>query len=474
MPDLPLGDGLATQIRFSEWSRVIDHGLAAETCREVDAAAEAWRILNGLPVPPLSFAGPDGRQLCARQYVGVIEVNDVLIEIYPKLDSALIGASDKEPLSPSVRVDTVMHNLLWMLEVADHRDLVETTTAHLEEAPVSFFDLFAYLLGKNLLPELERGVAHTYVTFEDDIKTVRGRIGLVEQVTRNWNRFDRVFCAWDEFTSNTAINRLFKCACRFLAERVNYLEAARLLIDCQALLSEVEDVSPVTALRDIGNLRFDRSVDRFRTAFDLARRLLTGIGHSLGVGSANTFVFLLDMNHVFESYVHAVLESHFKTAVQEQKYVGSLLDVHPGSISQLADYYWRDGATFWIGDAKYKHLAKGQQQALRFRDLETEENGSDDSAPLAGQVLSPADVRQLTVYAQLVQLREQAATSPNLMLLYPFVGTAEQCVSDSAIAWNGSKFWLTPVQVRAQDFIGDAIRFPLIESVAVEPAFGPL
>jgi 5-methylcytosine-specific restriction endonuclease McrBC regulatory subunit McrC len=459
---------LGTQIRFSEWSRVVDHGLAAETCREVDAAAEAWRILNGLPVAPLSFAGPDGRQLCARQYVGVIEVNDVVIEIYPKLDSALIVASNKEPLSPSVRVDTVMHNLLWMLEVANHRDLVETTTAHLEEAPLSFVDLFAYLLGKNLLPELERGVPHTYVTFEDDIKTVRGRIGLVEQVTRNWNRFDRVFCAWDEFTPNTAINRLFKCACRFLADRVNYMEAARLLIDCQALLSEVEDVSPVTALRDIENLRFDRSVDRFRTPFDLARRLLSGIGHSMGVGSANTFVFLLDMNQVFENYVHAVLESHFKTAVQEQKYVGSLLDVHPGSISQLADYYWQDGTIVWIGDAKYKHLAKAQQQALQFRDLEAEDDEPYDPVSLAGRVLSAADVRQLTVYAELVRQREQAITPPSLMLLYPFVGTAEQCVSDSVTAWNGSVFWLTPVQVKAQDSIGDAIRFPCIEAETLE------
>jgi 5-methylcytosine-specific restriction endonuclease McrBC regulatory subunit McrC len=360
-----------------------------------------------------------------------------------------------------------MHNLLWMLEVANHRDLVETTTAHLEEAPLSFFDLFAYLLGKNLLPELERGVAHTYVTFEDDIKTVRGRIGLVEQVTRNWNRFDRLFCSWDEFTPNTAINRLFKCACRFLAERINYMEAARLLIDCQALLSEGEDVSAVTALRDIENLRFDRSVDRFRTAFDLARRLLAGIGHSMGVGGANTFVFLLDMNRVFENYVHAVLESHFKTAVQEQQYVGSLLDVNPGSISQLADYYWCDGTTSWIGDAKYKHLSKGQQQTLRFRDLGTEENGSDDFAPLAGQVLSPADVRQLTVYAELVRLREQVAAPPTLMLLYPFVGAAEECLSDKVTAWNGSVLWLTPVQVRAQDSIGDAIRFAVIDGAVV-------
>ena len=81
--------------------------------------------------------------------------------------------------------DLVMRSLLWMLEVADYRDLAETATPHLEEAPTSFFDLFAYLLGKNLLPELKRAVAHKYVTFTDNIAAVRGRINLVEQVSKN-------------------------------------------------------------------------------------------------------------------------------------------------------------------------------------------------------------------------------------------------------------------------------------------------
>lgn len=59
------------------------------------------------------------------------------------------------------------------------------------------------------------------------------------------------------------------------------------------------------------------------------------------------------------------------------------------------------------------------------------------------------------------------------MLLYPFVGAPEQCISDSVIAWNGSKFWLTPVQVKAQGSIADAIRFPLPEA-AVEVSHGSM
>jgi len=198
-----------------------------------------------------------------------------------------------------------------------------------------------------------------------------------------------------------------------------------------------------------------------------ARRLLGRIGHNLGVGSANTFVFLLDTNQVFENYVHAVLESHFKTAVNEQKYIGRLFQLRAGGISQLADYYWRDGTTFWIGDAKYKHLAKGLQRALRFSDLEGEQNTVDELAPLAGHVLSPADVRQLTVYAELVRRRERMATRPDLMLLYPFVGPPGECIPGRVAAWNGSAFWLMPVPVRAQDFVGTAIRFPVLEAPAV-------
>jgi 5-methylcytosine-specific restriction endonuclease McrBC regulatory subunit McrC len=439
-------------LRLCEWAR-INHTLPSEVCQEIDSAVDAWRIINRLSRPPVSFAGPGGRQLCSSQYVGIVEVGDVAIEIYPKLDASLIEVG-QQPLDDAMPTNTVMRNLLWMLEVASHRDLAEAATGHLEEVPTSFFDLFAYLLGKNLLPELERGIPHSYLKFADDIRAIRGRIGLVEQITRNWNRFDRVFCSWDEFTPNTAINRLLKCACGFLAERVKYGEAARLLTDCQTLLTEVEDVSVTNALREVQNVRFDRSVQRFKTAFDLAKRLMTGVGHNLGVGSAHTFVFLLNMNEVFESYVHAVLEAYFKTAVSEQEFVGTLLSIRPGGILQFADYYWQLDSCRWIGDAKYKHMTKGQQRSLRFIDFGTEE---ESEAFLAGHVLSPTDVRQLTVYAELVRRGMRLETPPNLMLLYPFVGTAEQCLSDSVNAWNGSEFWLMPVRVSPMDVLSDAI-----------------
>jgi hypothetical protein len=228
-------------------------------------------------------------------------------------------------------------------------------------------------------------------------------------------------------------------------------------------------------LNGVWSLRFDRTMERFKIAFELARRLLAGIGHSLGVGSANTYVFLLDMNEVFENYVHAVLESYFCTIVEVQKDIGRLLSIPKGGIAQLADYYWRTGTAIWVGDAKYKHLAKGQHSALRFSDLEDEWHEQSELTPLAGQVLSPGDVRQLTVYAELVRQREKLETPPHIMLLYPFVGELSECLPDTCKTWNGSEFWLMPVYVKPLTSTTDVIRlFPqtLVDSVEATGIIG--
>lgn len=446
-------------ICISEWAKISTHNLSHGQRQQLSEVSLAWAQQQRLSAPPLSFSGPDGQCLCANQYVGVVEVDDVTVEIYPKLDAALIFSGDSVPIAGSAQINTVMRNLMWMLEVSTHRELIEADTGHLEETPTNFFDLFAFLLGKNLLSQLMSGVPHRYVGHRGDLHTVRGRINFGEQVSRNWNRFDRIACTWDEFTPNTPVNRLFKCACRFLANRVSYSEAARLLIDCLALLDEVEDVSPLIALRDVQNLRFDRSMDRFRLTYDLAQRLLKSSGHALGVGGANTYVFLIDMNKLFEDYVHAALAAHFQTNVKEQETVGYLFKLDKGRIRQNADYFWRHGNGLWIGDAKYKHLTKGQTSALKFTELPDSEDAEASETTIAGRVLSAADVRQLTVYAELAKGKgyKPPVDKVSLMLLYPFIGADLDFKTDRATAWNGADFWLVPVRVDRPDKVSNII-----------------
>jgi len=442
-------------VRLCEWGHTSRHDLTEQERQALIDSAVHWQKENRFSAPPLAFSGTDGRTLVARQYVGVVEASGRTVEIYPKLDTHLV---QQEEVVEDSQAASVMRSLLWMLDVADVGAAAEANTAALQETPTQFLDLFAYLLGKNLRAELSRGVARSYEGYEDELAAVRGRIRIVAQVGGNWNRMDRIACGWDEFTPDTAINQLLRCTCRQLARRARHAQTALLLQECLGLLEDVSDVSIATALHGVTNLRhWDRSTERFRRSFELAHRLLRGFGHSLAAGQEDTFVFLLDMNVVFESYVRAVLEARFGVAVEEQRFVGQLLDLRAGGIRQYADFYFRDqeGAV-WIGDAKYKHLAAEQAGAARFASA----SGAGEEATLRSQRVDPADVRQLTVYAELDRLRGGHPGRANLLLLYPFVG-ASAFAADQAMAWNGSTIYLAPVRVTRVNQLRD--NFPSLD-----------
>lgn len=415
-------------IRLCEWSSVDVTELLPSTRHAIAAAAEAWREENSLPDAPVTFGGADGTTLSASHYVGVIEVGACTIEIYPKLDKQLIDAVEVKKDSTA---STVMRHLLWMLEVAGYMDLAEADTAQLDVAQVNYYDLFAYLLAKNLLTELERGVMHGYVGVHDNTPAIRGRIDMLQQCTKNWGRCDVHFCRWDEFTPDIPMNRLFKCACRHLQPRVRNPEPALLLANCAALLDEVADVDPYTAVTG-ARIRWDRSNDRFRRSFDMARRLLAGSAYEMASGGEDVFVFLLDMNHLFESFVTAAVSARFGVSVLEQSSIGHLLSKEDrGYIRQKPDIQWCVGARNWIGDAKYKRLLDPSGQ-------------DEEETVAAGDKLGAADVRQLSCYSGIVG--RHSTKTPSLAVFYPLVGNETPEIIQYR-TWNDSSLCMVPVRL---------------------------
>lgn len=391
-----------------------------ETRHAVLAAAEVWSQAQGLSQPPLSFGGLDGQVISAQQYVGVVEAGGVTVEIYPKLDAELV----KDPALIEIRTATVMANLLWLLEVSGYAGLVDAGDAAVEESPESITDLLAWLFARRLRHQLSLGMPQEYVSQRDDLPLVRGRIEFARQATVHFGRPDVIACAWDEFTPDTALARRLRCAVELLLKRVRLPGAAADLRDALAMLDDVTPVHPLEALSAASGIRWSRMNARWRPCNDLAEAVLRGLGREMHAGTTESFVFLLDMNRLFETYCARWIERTADCAVQEQAPLGTLLIAPDKKIRQEADYLWHEREIVWIGDAKYKRAESGEDWP------------------------KINDVRQLICYGQLAQKLHPGKTS-RLMILHPTTG------AESAKDWqsyDGQPLRLQSVRVVRETF----------------------
>lgn len=262
-------------IQICEWGRVevANEALWTRARREnLQRAARDWQTAHRLNAPPLEWGGTRGLTLSARQWVGVIEIEGdengpARVEIYPKTDKALLAKNQPAPDEAA----STLRALLRMLEAANYGDWVETDRAALAEGELTFPDLWAYLLGRHLWPQLRRGLPNAYLPHQDDLTMVRGRILVGAQVARYGERLDRIVCAWDEFSPDTPMLRLLKCACRFLRRRARHPVALGRLGDCLLALDEVRDETPEAALRGCERMVWTRATQRFAPMFRLAQ-----------------------------------------------------------------------------------------------------------------------------------------------------------------------------------------------------------
>lgn len=428
------------RVQLCEWGRKSCPDFPADVRKEMNELARDWAQSNRLNAPPLEWIGDT---LCARQFVGVFEVGEYRVEIFPKLDKHLLG---EEELSEDVRNSTLAH-LLRLLDAAEFEQHIENGDAMLHQEALSFPDIWAYFLARHLERELRRGLSHAYITQRDDLPRVRGKIELKRQITAHFGRADKLACVWDEYSSDNALNRLFVCALDFLRKRVHHSGARRTLQRCLSLLESVELVSPREALGGAARLGWTAQTRRFKRHFEFAARLLRGQSPDFGARHSQSWVFLTDMNALFEAFCARALEDRLGTGVSEQELVGFLFEDAPRT-KQLADFVWRRGADWHIGDAKWKLLGANAPNSS-----DDEEDARPDSGSVA---VSPADVRQLTVYGELLKRREGLEKAPEMWLLFPTLD--EVNAMPPRETWNGAHLRYVPVRVCGWNSPGDALK----------------
>lgn len=239
-------------------------------------------------------------------------------------------------------------------------------------------DLVALMVTEHAERLLRHGVRSDYVTHEDDLPVVRGRLLADRQLLRHHGRVDRLACRFDEHDADILDNRLCAHAVERAARTAHSPEvrsrarraAARFVGYAPGALGDLRAA--------VSRLSYHRQNAHYRPAHLWARLLLSGGGIQdlFTAGPLTSRAFLVDMNQLFEAFVTRLLtegavaagmradaQSRQRRVLFDEETGGPYSEVRPDVLISGT----RDGGSFRLPvDVKYKLY---DQRKLSTQDL---------------------------------------------------------------------------------------------------------
>ena len=302
---------------------------------------------NGVPV------------LKASQFVGIVRLGDVTIQILPKIY--------RRNAPTEKRSEEATRNLLHLLAYAGTLQIRQAVIASLLQRRSDWFEILTSLFATHLTAEWQRGAARTYQTIEEELPVLKGSWRIAEQLRRPERR--HLFAVtYDELTADNQLNRVLRFVVERLWRLTRDLDNRRLLGELRQWMEDVALVPAVTA-RQAGPELITRLNSRYEPLLNLARLFLDGGALQLTSGDLSNFAFVFDMNRLFEGFVAGFLARHRAEILPQALENCEILPQTRGAARWLAqvggrdvfrlepDLALRQGEAFPILiDTKYKQL----------------------------------------------------------------------------------------------------------------------
>ena len=195
------------QITLTEFERIYQHSISKKDFGDI----ENFILKNSDENAPFLrvASGNVGKFIQARNYVGVLQTKSGLtIEILPKI-------TDKNDTDKSKAV------FIKMLKSLKNFPFKSSNLANLKTQNLPLLEIFISMFLCELETLVKKGIKSDYVTLEDNLKFLKGKLNINEQIKRNSVHKERFYVEYSEFLSDIKINQIIKTTLKFLYKKSN-------------------------------------------------------------------------------------------------------------------------------------------------------------------------------------------------------------------------------------------------------------
>ena len=284
-----------------------------------------------------------GKVLQAQNYVGVIQTKDgTTIEILPKIKNATTEKSKDI--------------LIKMLKTLKNSPFKNLSVANLKSSKIPLFEIFISMFLEELTVLVRNGIKSDYISKEENLKFLKGKLKISEQIKYNTIHKERFFVQYEEFISNRVENRLIKTTLQFLYNKSKLNKNQQRIREFLFVFDEIEISHNIKT--DFSKIKLNRQMKDYEQVLLWCKTFLFENSFSPYKGNDIAFALLFDMNLLFESFVYSYLKksSNFQYIKSQDKTHHLAYENGIGRFRLKPDIVINSGKI--IADTKWKILSE--------------------------------------------------------------------------------------------------------------------
>jgi 5-methylcytosine-specific restriction enzyme subunit McrC len=302
------------------------------------------------------------------QFVGVIQVDGLTIEILPKIDN-----NDADE-------NVWQKVLIEMLRVTRKLKVQKVGNANVNKQSIHLLDIYFEWFLSEVQTLIHQGLIKQYYKETSNVKALKGKLEFAGHISKNLVHKERFYTTHQVYDKDHLIHQIIFKALD-IVERCS--KGSYLYSKCKTVQLDFPEVKAISVTEaTFLKVPSNRKTAPYETAIAISKFIILNFAPNISSGSENMLALLFDMNSLWEEYILARL----KQSDKEVTIYGQQSTTFWNNITIRPDIVIESGKSKFIIDTKWKNI-----------------NGSKPSTD---------DLRQMYVYNDYWK-------SDKAMLLYP-------------------------------------------------------
>lgn len=299
-----------------------------------------------------TYFDPIAKGIQFNQYVGIIQVDGLTIEIHPK--------ADKDDADDAWR--TV---LLSMLQKCGRLKAQSAGAAHVKRQNLNLLEVYFELYLQEVNGLIRSGLIKQYRKETSNVKALKGKLEFSGNLRKNMVHKERFYTTHQVYDKNHLLHQVLFCALDIVEQ---FTRGTRLYDSVSRTLLNFPKVEQKKInAQQLDSIILNRKSGSYGYALELARLIILNYSPDISSGREKMLSLLFDMNVLWEEYVLKMLQTACEDG--EIEVIGQDSLPFWGNNSLKPDIVLKKDGKVFIIDTKWKRPGKSSASVSDLRQM---------------------------------------------------------------------------------------------------------